>query len=369
MEILYDNNLFVIFIVAGFTIFNINHLSEYQRIILYYLLMFAVSAFGTMRMMFMLPLSFGLLFVFLEYFSLDKMKMELLLKFRYKLMDFFYQIFFVYHFASIVICFILLYISHIAQGALSISFLCLSIASFAFALHQISKRKFEVKTFTEMFEIMAEHTFYSVKYDNELAKRFNILTFVEDHTYFDRENTYNFLSVQFVKIKLLQLFELIKGKTAKQAFAGCKSFIRKSVTVRGYSTLEMQLIRNIAIINGYDECVIRRKIFELVYSTIFFSSLKDYYAKTTRLGMNHYKEYLLYVYCHNVLSKIGNQMKVFSEFFDEYDMSKWPLEKMLVVCVGLSFRKVTTRNIDNYEYIIDIYNMDKRKILYSFVKN
>ncbi len=363
MEILYANNLFVIFVIAGFTIFNISHLKEYQRVILYYLLMFAVSVFGTMRMIFMLPLSFGLLFVFMEYFSLDKMKMELLLKFRYKLMDYFYQIFFIYHFASIIICFIFLHISHITQGVLSTSFLCLSIALFAFALHQISKRKFEFKSFTDIFEIMDKDKFYNIQYDEELKNRLDILTIIEDRTYFDREGTYNFLSFQFFKIKIEQLRELLKNKTPKETITGGASFVRKSIIVRGYSTLEMQLIRNIAIINGYDECVIRRKIFELVYSTIFFSSLKNYYAKTTRYGMTHFKEYLLYVYCHNVLSKVGKQKKLFSQFFEEKDIAKWDKEKMLAVCVGLSFRKITNDNIEKYENIINLHGLNREKIL------
>lgn len=363
MELLYANNLFVIFIIAGFTIFNISHLKEYQRITLYYLLMFVVSVFGTMRMVIMLPLSFALLFVFLEYFSLDEMKMDLLLNFRYKLMDFFYQIFFIYHFVFIVISFIFLHISHITEGPFSISFLCLSIVSLAFALHQIANRKFEIKSFTDMFNIMEKYKFYNIEYDEELRKRFDILTYVEDRTYFDRKYTYNFLSVQFLKIKLSQLCESIKGKTAKEAITGCQSFVKKSITVRGYSTLEMQLIRNIAIVNGYEECVIRRKIFELVYSTIFFSSLKTYYAKTTRYRMVHYKDYLLYVYCHNVLSKVGEQKKLFSQFFEKDDISEWSLEKMLVVCVGLSFRSITTSNIERYENIIEYYGLKEDDIL------
>ena len=60
---------------------------------------------------------------------------------------------------------------------------------------------------------------------------------------------------------------------------------------------------------------------------------------------------------------MARHMPDFSDFFQEKDISKWNLEKMLVTCVGLSYRRITINNIEKYEYIIDYYNLNKDDIL------
>ena len=84
---------------------------------------------------------------------------------------------------------------------------------------------------------------------------------------------------------------------------GIKRFIK-----RGYSTIEMQWIRNVAISIGYEK-VYRRKIFEIMYSNIFFKSIKEkriYYTypecfyKNSRLI---FKMLIVYVYLKKLYNK------------------------------------------------------------------
>lgn len=364
MELLYENNLFVIFLIAGFTIFNLKSLLEYQQVILYYLLTFVVILFGTMRILYLLPLSLVALFFYLEYFSSDKEKMNMLIKLRYKIADFLYQIVFIYHIWGVLICLLMLYISHIVESSIvSIVFKCVSILVLFFTINIVNQRKFAVKTFTEMCKTMDEIIFYDISYSNELRKRLDILVAIEDRTYFDRTVSYNFITKQFVKIKLLQFSNILRGMTIKEKLYTCKNYLQDNIIVRGYSTLEMQLMRNIAVINGWDECRIRRKIFELIYSNIFLKSLKERYKYNTKFGMVHYKEFLLYVYCHNVRPKVGKKIQPFNEFFEKKKIEEWQLEKMLVVCVGLSYKTITEENIYKYEDIIQKFDLNKDEIL------
>lgn len=363
VEVLYDNNLLAIFIVAGFTVYKLESLREYQRMMLYYALMFAVSVFATIRIIYLLPVSFVALFIFMEYFSNDTVKADILLKFKYKVLDYLYYLFFIYHYYGILISFLLLYFSHVAENDVYRTiFIIAAVIVFCITVHVVSRRDFEVSTFSEMAEKISKMTFYQIRYSKALAKRFDILTFIEDRSYFERSTTYNFVSLEFLKYKISQIKRLLGGKSIRYKLSECKAFAKKSITLRGYSTLEMQLIRNLSVKHGYDTCVIRRKFYELIYSIAFFSSLRNHYKRSTKLGLVNFKNFLLYVYCFNVDAKVGQKRQRFDKFFADKKIEDWPLEQMLVVCVGLSHRKITEETIEKYRYLIDKYNLDESKI-------
>ena len=68
----------------------------------------------------------------------------------------------------------------------------------------------------------------------------------------------------------------------------------------------MQLLRTIGVVRGYERHKMQRKVFEVIYSKIIFSSLKEYHQANTYLAMDHYRHYLLDVYFKTVMTKIND---------------------------------------------------------------
>ena len=67
---------------------------------------------------------------------------------------------------------------------------------------------------------------------------------------------------------------------------------------------------------GYDKCIIRRKMFEFVYTYIFFNGLRDYYENTQNSKRREFKKFILYVYLHSIrLNMFGNDFKTIDKLF------------------------------------------------------
>lgn len=123
---------------------------------------------------------------------------------------------------------------------------------------------------------------YQFPYNEIDVGKYTILTEIEDKLYFKRKNSYNFLSLEFAKYRILRFRTYIKhyhGKEKiKRVMYAAEHYAAITKHVRGYSTIEMQLIRNIGLPTGYN-CVVRRKVFEFVYTKIFFCSLKQMWQR------------------------------------------------------------------------------------------
>ena len=92
-------------------------------------------------------------------------------------------------------------------------------------------------------------------------------------------------------------------------------FRRLKMKVRGCSTLEMQLIRNIGIEKGYDKCIIRRKMFEFVYTYIFFNGLRDYYENTQNSKRREFKNLFCTFITFNTIKYVWNDFKTIDKLF------------------------------------------------------
>lgn len=126
----------------------------------------------------------------------------------------------------------------------------------------------------------------------------------------------------------------------------------------------MQLLRTVGIARGYDKYKYQRKIFEVVYSRIFFDSLKRYHKANTYLALDHYRHYLLYVYFQNVMTKINGYRRVpfSSAFEDPTDICHWSMDGLFVACLGLSFREATDFHLELYEDIIEPFQLNRNHI-------
>jgi hypothetical protein len=133
----------------------------------------------------------------------------------------------------------------------------------------------------------------------------------------------------------------------------------------------MQLIRTLGVKRGYN-CTIRRKIFELLYSRMFFQGLKHLLEDERVSGRKHYNEYLLYIYFHTVNTFLGNV--TFSKFLNAFDMQysrinekdiyECTKEGIFIACMGLSKRasKINEDTIDNYLADIPV-SLDRDTVL------
>ena len=117
------------------------------------------------------------------------------------------------------------------------------------AFINISKREYE----TESFDTILKKIYNKAKWNTTLRKdmdyeKLNLLSDIEDKSFFYRETTYNFISVEFVQYRIRE----------KKYIWGDYSFLKNKnpfkymkKLVRGYSTIEMQLMRTLGVRCGY----------------------------------------------------------------------------------------------------------------------
>lgn len=363
---LFTDNIFIIYIIVGFSIFTMNSFEEYQRVILFYLVSFFAGIACVMRLWQISVLSFLTMFFMTQYFTEDIAKKNIVLKLRYKIADFLYNAFFMHHLMIYFVSLGFLFVSHIISIQwMKIIFLLLSAVAIFMCVHIAAVRPFDVISLSELRKKFDKHLIYRIDFSADMKKRFDILCEFEDKTYFERTNAYNFLTREFIGIKFQRVMEYIKyNKSVKTIYNAGVEFIQNSIIVRGYSTLEMQLIRILTVNSDYKKHIIRRKIYELIYTTVFFSSLKDEYERHIYPNCCHFREYLLYVYCNNVTTVVDGKRQLMVDYFDkEKDVSKWELEKMLIACIGLNGRVLRADNMFLYDDIIDEYNLSRKRLL------
>lgn len=142
-----------------------------------------------------------------------------------------------------------------------------------------------------------------------------ILSEIEDKSYFERKTTYNFLSREFVKYKINEKRMDYNGKMQKNRFSTRRVMkkinkdFKEGLVLRGYSTIEMQLIKNIGIKRGFlrKKYLITRKIYEVIYTKIFFSGLRTYYESNQYGKIEYFKKFIVYIYLHNVPTTINGK--------------------------------------------------------------
>lgn len=64
---------------------------------------------------------------------------------------------------------------------------------------------------------------------------------------------------------------------------------------RGYSTVPMQLVRSLGIKRGYNYKY-RRKIFEILYSRMFFKGIERMLNEDQVAQRQYFKKYLIYIF-------------------------------------------------------------------------
>lgn len=357
MEGLFSSNLFAIYIIACIAVISYTNFKENQRMFLLYLFTYATAFFQVFRVRASMILLLIITFAFLEYLTEDTQKLSLITKPHYKIYDYIFLMLFQYHFLWVLAAFTLLFLSHTDHCSHIQLWLKISSAAFLFVgMHLSISQPFKIKSITEINRIFEQVPPYSFEYQDGMQEKFDLLCDFEDKTYFQRRKSYSCMTIEYVVWWQKNL--RLRGKTVF-------SCLHKLPHIsRGYSTPEMQLLRSVGIVRGYDKYKISRKIFEVVYAKIFFSSLKEFHQANTYLTLKHYREYLLYVYFQTVMTKINGQKctPLSSAFQNEKDVSNWSMNGLFVACLGLSFREVNDRSLELFHDIIEKYGLDVSRI-------
>ena len=122
---LFGNNFFAIFLITVIVIISYSNFEENQHIFLIYLFTYAAAAMQIFRIRICLCLLLVSTFFYLEYLSSDKIKLEIITKFHFKIADYLYLLFIQYHFLLVFLSFVVLHIGNLHEKYYAI---CLSIS-------------------------------------------------------------------------------------------------------------------------------------------------------------------------------------------------------------------------------------------------
>lgn len=373
MEALFSGNIIFIFFFAMIAIYNYTDLKEYQRIAIIYITVYSLVVTNVVSTKLALGLLLLALFCFFEILTSDETKFKILVNPFYKILDCTYISCFQYSFFEIVIA-IMLYQADFqcVVGEYAVFIKILSALIFVMAITSTLQQKFVVCTFKEMYKIFVDYPINKVIFNDKLQQACDILVAIEDRTYFDRKG-YTFLSINAIKHILKTGLKKRKGyKKIVYIFSAGKQFAKNTFNEhRGYSTIPMQLIRSLGIRRGYNYKY-RRKIFEILYSRMFFCGIERMFKEDQVANREHVKHYYLYIYFHKVNTFLGDA--TFSKFLNAFDMQygkknkkdiyDFSNEGIFIACMGLSKRAsiINECNVEYYTNLVSGVDLDHKVI-------
>ena len=382
-----------------------------NNIILLYIIMALVNVFNVIDLNISTIIILLICFIDIEILNINNE--TLIVKTTYKICDFLFEIINKYKFTYM---YLLNFLLNIIISKFEICFFIKLIIYFMYfilfikIITKIYRNEFKLKEFNEIekiFENNATGFRYEEAANKKNIEKFNMLIDIEDKTYINRKRSHSSISIEALmcKINRQQKYEEIIDSVKSNNFwyfiknikvllkyvfkviniilkaiiykNGIKRFIK-----RGYSTIEMQWIRNAGIEVGYDK-VYRRKIYELIYSNIFFKSLKEKreYNTYPEIFYNNseyvFKMLMVYVYLKTVPTfiyknekriKLDNIYQYYKVVRKEpvknkkniiYDLSK---EEMFIFIMGLSGKMINDNLFEIYSDYIEKYSIDKTRV-------
>lgn len=370
MEVLFNGNTIFIFFFAMIAIYNYSDLKEYQRITIIYITVYSLVLTGILDILLSIVLLFVSMFCFLEILTKDETKLTILVNPFYKILDCLYLSFSQYAFFEVLVSIILCHdvYKSLFHGS-ELIYKVLSGIVITVAITNILRQKFVIYSFGEMYKVFIDFPINKVDFNQKLKEVSDILVSIEDRTYYERKG-YTYFSFNAIKCILKRKIQNNKLSIKLKYICNAgKTFIKNTLTEdRGYSTIPMQLIRSLGLQRGYN-CTYRRKIFELLYSKMFFDGVKRLFNEDQVAKREKLKEYYLYIYFHSVNTFLGDAK--FSKLLNAFDMQyekkntkdvyDCSNEGIFIACMGLSKRaiKINKDNIDYYLSIIDGVELDK----------
>lgn len=167
----------------------------------------------------------------------------------------------------------------------------------------------------------------------------------------------------YFKLLIKRVFNV---NVIKHPINGARRFLS-----RGHSTLEMQIIRQHGIRNGYNKCIIRRKVFEILYSHIVFNIIfkqSDGRIVTTQLFkiwiVEKYLEVAPLRYKNNYI--YPHEKTTIEQIFNKDNFFKLAPEEIFVWSLGLRwFWCIGVNTLIAYKDTIKKYNLNVDTIVES----
>lgn len=386
MEVFFENQIYVIFgLIIYYLLMNDKPAKDSQKMIVVYIFIAMLAIFNILDIKYMLIIMLLCLFVYLEFLIDDEYKHKIIRKLRYKFVDFVYLVVSKFHIIEFTLCLFL--VSNRFEKLIEMpvwSKILLFSLVLIYILGKLDNDDFELYSFTDIYKKINEINFNDFSKISEYKEY--ILTGIEDRSFFIRENDYTFLCWNFIKYRLNRIEEIIlkvqEKKNEKNKIMYIFRFIwyvlKQLVNQirdlkqnfkkfwRGYSTIEMQLFRTVAIKNGYKK-VFQRKITELIYAQLFFKGLKDYYKLNYQtVSSGYYKKFIMANYLAVAPIMTGGKNKLIQDFWNKKPSELTNEEFFLtILCLSgkLKKRKFNYNYIvKNYSYYITVLGIKKTKL-------
>lgn len=375
-----------------------------EKFIFSYLLLIILRFMGLLPIKFILIFTVPFYFIFIELiFNKEKNKIIISNPFFY-VIDYLYIMIFKYHYLGFLLSLFVIseyYYSNVIYlfpDTVTTYYVLglLSLIIYLYTINKISFNKFNTLSFNEIIDKMENIiSFKNYNHDYRLEDFVKILSWYEDKSFFDRKNDYNLFNYSFIKYKFYRVFNrrvnkiynikiigiilkylitifIVIFKIFRNIFYKFKNIFiliykiikkKKKIysirsIIRGYSTIEMQLLRTLALKDGYN-CTIQRKFYEVIYTNVFFKSLKNTYKYYYYGDLKEYKYYLLELYIRVAPTFINNLRydNIQLLFKDRNNIFELTNEEFLIFTLGLSNKEISFDKIDKYFCPIEIDRM------------
>lgn len=173
--------------------------------------------------------------------------------------------------------------------------------------------------------------------DSDSEAKYDILVFMEDGTFLTRSEKTHILTPRALAPKIWRRIRrfIRDGRSLRSINRG-----NLARHIRGYGTIEMQLLRSIGLKFGSYQLTLRRKAFELVFSqTIFNSYLAQLNPESD--ARKRFSYWVLQAYTSIVSVKVGEtacrpnrDSSTFAQLFGK-EFSELSQEEFFVWCLGL----------------------------------
>ena len=319
--------------------------------------------------------------------------------------------------------------SDILQISVKNMLIAIAVLMLIIGVHKIFNNPIELKNFSQINQKFNEYPYYKLPIKDEtkrkeLFEKLELVADIEDYTFFKREKSYSSFSLEFIKIiiskKKMQgnkvevetvnwishIGKVIKNhlswrsfvtfirkkhkistftkyvrkvyRRMKASLACKKNSVKRKIKryIRGYSTIEMQLIRILAYQKGLKMgkprrwqdlyLIVTRKLYEIIYAPIFFGGHKKYLNISTE--RDFYRYYLVYIYLHTVQTNLNGQVFApLDKIFGDVDVVEWPKEALFIIVLGLNNMRITHDRVYAYMNIIFKYQLDT-ELIYQLVE-
>lgn len=306
-----------------------------QRVALLYAYCLIVSYSGFIDFYSIVFGSLLVLFLVFEVFGSDVALIRFF-SFKYKLLDFLFRLLFEY---CGIFFYLILFISSteaIKSSVLTqVAFLLLVILLGAMTSRQRFSTK-SISTIVEELESLGGNP-ACCSFKESDNRKLEILLYMEDGNFLNRGEDTHIVTVRHL---VSRACARVREQGIRQVGGDLCNLNSLLQLVRGYGTIEMQIIRNVGLNFGSYRLTVRRKVFELLFSQAVFNSYIDQLGKGSA-GRENIKKWTLRCYLNLASVKIGNvvcfpkeDVSTFQQLFGKefFELSD---EEFFVWCLGL----------------------------------